>query len=117
MMKYGFLALFAVLGLSACASPTFQMTPEQVRGLSDDELCHYKNNYRDETKLDAEIARRNVNCDRYYRRCLARGNQPGTDAMAFCQDLLRENERLEYENNYDRIHGRSGLYSGVGFGF
>jgi hypothetical protein len=44
--------LFAALGfMTACASPTFQMTPEQVAALSDDQLCTYNNNYRNEAKM------------------------------------------------------------------
>lgn len=122
MMKiYVFLPFLAVLALIGCASPTFTMTSEQVRALSDEQICTYKNNYRDETKLEAEIARRNLNCNRYYRECLARGNQPGTQSMDFCMDVLRENERLRYEANfghYDRYGPRhSGIYSGVGVGF
>ena len=110
------IALF-VLGLGACASPTFQMSPEQVASLGDDQLCAYKNSYRSETKLEAEVARRNLNCDRYHRECLKRGNKPGSEAMDFCRDLLRQNERLRYEADFDHFGRRSGIYSGVGFGF
>ena len=49
----------------------------------------------------AEVARRGLNCNRYHRACLRRGNQPGTQAMDFCMDLLRENERLRYEDDFD----------------
>lgn len=117
--------VFAMAGfLAACASPTFQMTPAQVSSLSDDQLCKYQNGYRAETKLEAEIARRGLNCNRFHHECLARGNQPGTQAMAFCMDLLRENERLRYDPRYDHydVFGyhrysprRSGLGVGVGF--
>lgn len=120
------LAAVLVVFLGACASPTFNMTPEQVKGLSDDQLCTYANSYRGETKMNEEIARRNLNCNRHYRECLRRGNKPGTQAMAFCEDLVRENERLRYERSYDdfdvfgygrygRHHSRTGV--GVGFGF
>lgn len=98
------LAVFIlVLAVSACASPTFQMSPEQIASLSDDQICNYKNNYRDETKLELEIARRGgLNCNRFYRECLNRGNAPGTEAMAFCMDMVQENERLRYERSaYD----------------
>lgn len=106
-MKRLFLCLIT-LSLAACASPTFQMSPSQVASLSDDQLCKYKNNYRDETKLELEISKRKLNCDRFYRACLAQGNQPGTKAMDFCQDVLRENERLRYDN--DRPwHRESGI--------
>ena len=94
------LLLFSVLILSSCASPTFKMSPEQVAALSDDQLCTYSNNYRNETKMSAEIARRNLNCDRYFRECLRRGNQPGTEAMKFCMDILRENSRLRSQPAY-----------------
>ncbi len=115
-MRY-LLILAPMLLLAACASPTFQMSPEQIATLSDDQLCAYKNNYRNETKLELEIGRRQLNCNRFYRECLNRGNQPGTQAMAFCMDLVRENERLRYDPPYDqfgmwgyndfhRIHGR-----------
>ncbi len=120
-MRYIPISALIVL-LAACASPTFQMTPEQVRSLNDNQLCTYKNNYRSETKLDGEIARRNLNCDRFHRECLNRGNQPGTQAMSFCEDVLRENERLRREPAYDdldvfgyRHHRHSGV--GVGLGF
>ncbi len=122
-----FLAIAAIGLLAACASPTFQMSPEQVASLSDDQICTYKNNYRNETKLEAEIARRNLNCDPYFRECLRQGNQPGTQAMDFCRDVLRENLRLRYDNYYydhdvfgyhrhRRPYG-SGVGVGVGFGF
>ena len=110
-----------VLVLTGCASPTFQMSQEQVRGLSDTQLCSYKNNYRAETKLEAEVARRGVNCDRYFQECLRRGNKPGTEAMDFCMDILRQNERLKYEQDFDDFdhfgRRRSGIHSGVGVGF
>lgn len=102
------LILSVALSLGACASPTFEMTPAQVASLSDDQLCKYENNYRDETKLDLEISRRNLNCDRFFRACLKQGNQPGTKAMSFCQDVLRENERLRYDNDRPWRH-ESGL--------
>jgi hypothetical protein len=92
-----------ILLAAACASPTFQMTPEQVMSLTDDQLCTYQNNYRAETKLEMEIARRNLNCNRFHRECLRRGNVPGTEAMAFCESLLRENERLRYDPPYGRF--------------
>lgn len=44
-----------------------------------------------------EIARRGLNCDRFYRECLAQGNKPNTQAMNFCIDVLKENERLRYD--------------------
>ena len=118
------LVIAAVGFLAACASPTFQMTPTQVSSLSDEQLCQYKNGYRAETKLEAEVSRRGLNCNRFHRECLARGNQPGTQAMDFCMDLLRENERLRYDPRYDHydVFGyhrysprRSGLGMGVGF--
>ncbi len=113
-IMHKFSLLIMVLSICACASPTFQMSPEQVASLSDDQLCTYSNNYRGETKMNAEIARRNLNCDRYYRECLRRGNQPETGAMKFCMDILRENNRLRSEpayghfdvfgyNDYDRM--------------
>lgn len=113
--------LAAVGFLAACASPTFQMTPAQVSSLGDDQLCKYQNDYRAETKLEAEIARRGLNCNRFHRECLARGNQPDTQAMAFCMDLLRENERLRYDPRYDNYdvfgyHRYSRHRSGVGVG-
>ena len=92
-----FLTIVAVLGLGACASPALNMQDAQVRNLSDDELCRMHNNYRSEPRVEAEIAGRAVNCDRNFRECLRRGNQPNTQAMAFCVDILRENERLRYD--------------------
>lgn len=119
-MRY-FLPFLMVFLLAGCASPTFQMTPVQVSALSDDQLCSFKNNYRSETKAEAEIARRGLNCDRYYRECLRRGNQPNTEAMAFCQDILRQNERMCYEAGFDRYGYRDrhgwGTGAGLGFGF
>jgi len=79
------------------------MTDQQVRGLTDDQLCEYKNNYRDEYRTEAEIGRRGLNCDRYFRECLRRGNKPGTQAMGFCIDLVKENERLRSEPAYGRF--------------
>lgn len=114
-----FYLLSAALLLSACASPTLQMTQAQVASLSDDQVCKYKNNYRDETKLDAEIAHRNLNCDRFFRQCLAQGNQPGTKAMKFCTDILRENERIKYDNDREygfigsSIGNRVGIYNHI----
>ena len=109
-MKYPLLFILA-LTLTACASPTLQMTPAQVASLSDDQLCSYQNNYRDETKLLAEIQRRNVNCDRFFRKCLQQGNQPGSQAMGFCIATLRENERLRYDNDRPWDDG-FGIYGG-----
>lgn len=105
------LALGLVLLLGACASPTFEMTQAQVASLSDSEICKYKNNYRDETKLEAEIARRNLNCDRFYRECLEQGNAPGTQAMGFCIATLRENERLRMERHDPWYDDRMSIYS------
>lgn len=102
--KLGLISTFlAAVMLSGCASPTFYMPTAQIVSLGDDELCRYKNNYRDETKLEAEIARRNLNCDPYYRQCLVQGNLPGTQAMDFCTDILRENRRLRYTEPYSRF--------------
>lgn len=97
------------------------MTDQQIQSLSDDQLCSYKNGYRAEARTEAEIARRGLNCNRYYRECLRRGNQPNTQAMGFCMDLLRENERLRYEEDMD-VFGYGGYHRhrtgvGVGLGF
>jgi len=114
-----FATILLVFGLSACASPAQNMNNAQIQGLNDDQLCHYSNNYRTEPRIKAEIARRGTNCDRYYRECLAKGNKPGTEAMAFCIDLLRENERMKYDepayghfdmfghSDYDRLRSLS----------
>ena len=101
-----------LLLLTACASPTFEMTPAQVASLSDDQICKYDNNYRDETKLELEIAKRNLNCDPYYRTCLKQGNAPGSQAIKFCQDVLRENDRLRYDNDRPWRHDSGiGIYN------
>ena len=116
-MKLKLLLISAGLILASCASPTFEMSPAQVASLSDDQVCKYKNNYRDETKLEAEIAKRKLNCDRFFRECLSQGNQPGTQAMNFCIAVLRENERLSYDN--DRAwhnHNAIGIYRGYPIG-
>jgi hypothetical protein len=89
--------------VSACASPAIHMSGQEIIALSDDQLCAYSNNYRSESRTRAEIERRGINCDRFYRECLRRGNQPGTQAMDFCIDILRENERLRYDPPYDRF--------------
>lgn len=117
-MRY-FLILPLLLGLSACASPTFNMSDAQIRALSDDQLCSFHNNYRAEARAEAEIAARGLNCDRFYRECLARGNKPNTQAMDFCMDILRQNERLRYESDFDDFgyFGHRGLRSGAGVGF
>jgi hypothetical protein len=120
MMKRA-LILALVCIVVGCSSPAELMNDQQVRALSDDQLCDYKNSYRDEYRTDAEIARRGLNCDRYYRECVRRGNQPNTKAMDFCMDLLRENERLRYQEDFDvfgyggRHYHRNGI--GVGLGF
>lgn len=109
-----------VLGLAACASPARNLIDAQIRDLSDDQLCSYQNNYRSEHRVDAEIAARGLNCNRHFRECLRRGNQPNTEQMNFCMDILRENERLRYESDFDdfgRYHHHRGLRSGVGIGF
>lgn len=103
------LILILPILLAACASPTFEMPPQQIASLSDDQLCRYKNNYRDETKLEMEIAKRNINCDRFFRQCLNQGNQPGTQAMNFCIATLRENERLRYDADMYWGHNRGGF--------
>ncbi len=117
MMKHA-LTLLTVCLIAACASPAFNMTDEQIRSMPDDQLCSYKNTYRAEARTEAEIARRGLNCNRYYRECMRRGNQPGTQAMDFCMDLLRENERLRYQEDMD-VFGYGGYHrhrSGVGIG-
>jgi len=117
MIKYAL--SFVLLFLAACASPTLMMPDGQIMALSDDQLCHYKNNYRDEPRLDAEIAARGLNCDPYVRECLRRGNAPESEAMAFCIDLMRENDRLRRDearddmflfghHDYDRLRSVSG---------
>ena len=112
-MKRIFVVGLTVL-LAACTSPTFQMPPEQIASLTDNQLCKYKNNYRDETKLENEISRRGINCDRFFRECLNQGNQPGTQAMGFCIATLRENERLRYDNDRPWGGGSSiGIYNTI----
>lgn len=117
MMKYALVLVFVCI-ISGCASPAFNMTDQQIQAMSDDQLCQYKNGYRAEARTEAEIARRGLNCNRYHRECLRRGNQPGTQAMNFCMDLLRENERLRHEDDMD-VFGYGGYHrhrSGVGIG-
>lgn len=118
MMKR-YLVIVLVCIITACSSPAELMNDQQVRALSDDQLCDYKNAYRNEYRTEAEIGRRGLNCNRYYRECLRRGNQPESQAMSFCMDLLRENERLRYEDDFDVFgysrHRHNGM--GVGFGF
>lgn len=106
VMRY-LLFPFALMALVSCTSPTFEMTPAQIASLSDEQICKYDNSYRDETKLEAEIVKRKLNCDRFFRECLSQGNRPGTQAMNFCIATLRENERLRYDN--DRPWGSSGI--------
>ncbi len=75
--------------------------------------------------MDAEIARRGLNCDRFYRECLRRGNAPNSQAMDFCMDLARENERLRYDRRYHDTYDVFGYGGsryrgggvGVGLGF
>lgn len=111
-------AVVMVLALGACASPALMMPDQQILNLPDDELCRIDRNYRSEPRVQAEIRARNLNCDPYYRECLAKGNQPGTQAMQFCMDILEQNQRLRYEHDFDHPWGvRTGIYSGVGFGF
>lgn len=117
MMKH-ILGFFAIILLAACASPTMKMSDADIAAASDDQLCKYKNNYFEEDRLNAELRRRglgDLECNRFYRECVGRGNQPGTPAMNFCMDLLRENERLRYDPPYDPfIFGyhrpRAGVY-------
>ncbi len=102
-MKY-FMVLIMVAGLAGCASPARNLIDAQIHDLSDDQLCRYHNDYRSEHRVDAEIAARGVNCDRYFRECLAKGNKPGSEAMDFCMDILRENNRMKYdEPAYDHF--------------
>jgi len=95
------LALSLILLTASCASPTMKMTDAQIASLSDDQACSYYNGYKPEPRLNAEIERRNLICDRHYRECLKRGNTPGTRAFAFCMDLVRENERLRAEQDWN----------------
>lgn len=114
-----FLPLLVLLILTACASPATNMTDAQVRALNDDQLCSFNNNYRAERRVTAEIEARKLNCDSFYRECLRRGNKPDTEAFSFCMDILRENERLRYESDFDDFDhfGHRGIRSGVGVGF
>ncbi len=120
-MKRNFLIsilyVLGVLVLASCASPAMNMTDDQIAQLSDDSVCDMKNNYRSYSKINDEVLRRNINCDPHFRKCLAKGNKPGTDAMQFCMDLLDQNERLRYENDFGHVGVHSGVYTGVGFGF
>ncbi len=120
------LAITAILMLAGCASPTMKMSDQQIASLGDDQLCNYKNNYREEPRLNAEMARRGLQpleCNPKFRECARRGNQPGTEAMNFCMDVLQDNERLRRERDWydDRAflygypHHRGGV--GVGLGF
>lgn len=119
-----FIAIAAVLVLSACASPALKMTTQEIQALSDERLCSIHNGYNREPRVEAEVNRRGVICDRHVRECLARGNQPNTEAMGFCVATLRENERLRYERSRDdfyfmhghhHYHRGSGVGVGVGF--
>lgn len=101
MMKY--IVLLLAIVLTACASPARNLIDAQIHDLSDDQLCSYHNNYRSEFRVEAELAARGTNCNRFFRECLRRGNQPGTQAMAFCMDILRENEHLRYDPPYDQF--------------
>lgn len=121
-----FIAIAAVLFLAACASPALKMTTQEIQALNDNRLCSIHNSYDREVRVEAEVNRRNLICDRHVRECLARGNQPGTEAMGFCVATLRENERLRYEASRDDfyfMHGhhhhyhRRGSGVGVGIGF
>ena len=118
------LSMATVLLVAACASPTMKMSDQEIASLSDDQLCGYKSSYREEPRLNNELARRGIPdeaCNRFYRECLRRGNQPNTEAMNFCMDLVRENERLKYDPRWGTGIGvgngpyRSGIYTGVGF--
>lgn len=118
-----FIAFAAVLFLAACASPALKMTPQEISALSDERLCSIHNGYDREPRVEAEVNRRRVICDRHVRECLARGNQPGTEAMGFCVAMLRENQRLQYEANRADMYYMNGLYhpyhrrgTGVGIG-
>ncbi len=111
------LCVLGVLLLASCASPAMNMTDAEIAQLSDDKLCSLNNNYRSYSKVNNEILNRNINCDKYVRQCLAKGNVEGTQAMDFCVDLLRQNERLKYENDFGRVGVRSGVYTGIGVGF
>ncbi|PZO86813.1 MAG: hypothetical protein DI626_05500 [Micavibrio aeruginosavorus] len=103
---------FGIMGLAltagACTSPAVYMSDTDVISLSDEQLCDYNNNYRSESRTQAEIRRRDLNCNRHHRTCLKKGIQPNTEAMGFCEDMLRENERLRYDPPYD--HFGMGLY-------
>lgn len=120
-MKSNFtISILYVLGalfLTSCASPAIGLTDTQIAQLSDDELCKLDNNYHSYSKINNEILKRNINCDKHFRQCLAKGNKPDTEAMQFCVDLLRQNERLKYENDFGHVGVRSGVYTGVGLGF
>lgn len=120
------IAIAVCLFVGACASPTMKMSDPQIMSLSDDQICSYKNNYKEEPRLNAEMARRGMvpmDCNPRFRECARRGNRPGTEAMNFCMDMLRENERLRRERDWydDRafLYGHGGhrrMYSGVGVG-
>jgi hypothetical protein len=104
-----------LLVLSGCASPTMKMSDQQIASLSDDHLCSYKRGYREEARLNEELARRGLlgsACDPYFRECLRRGNQPETEAMNFCMDVLHDNARLRRERDW--YDNRAFLYGGYG---
>lgn len=113
-------AIAAVLFLAACASPALKMTPQEIQSLNDSRLCSIHNGYDREPRVEAEVNRRNLICDPYVRECLARGNQPGTEAMGFCVAMMRENQRLRYEASRNDMYFMNGIhhrhYRGTGVG-
>jgi hypothetical protein len=113
MMRILFL-LFFCLFLGACSSPALQMSAEQIRTLSDDQLCSYKNSYAAEPKTELEIAKRKLNCNPFHRACLKQGLEPSSKGFEVCMHLMQENQRLQrnlelsefkdWQRDMDRLH-------------
>lgn len=103
-----------------------KMSDQQIASLSDEQICNYKRNYREEPRLNDELMRRGLGameCNPNFRECARRGNQPGTESMNFCMDVLQDNERLRRDRDWyeDRafLYGyphyrRSGIGIGIG---
>lgn len=93
-MRY-FLLLFLCLFTGCMSSeplplpPTEKMTKEEVSQLSSLQLCRYKRNYADETKLEIELGKRDLDCSDEGLYCLKRGIEPMNPQYESCRNTSR----------------------------
>ncbi|MDI1229297.1 MAG: hypothetical protein PSY14_16580 [bacterium] len=107
------ISLALILVLTACAAANTtprRLTDDEVSKLSNDHLCVLAPTYND-PRIDAQIAKKKLDCDPRNLYCQGKGFKRGTKAYSTCfrnaQNKLVESRRME---NPDYLH-----CTGMGF--